>query len=503
VVPEVAKMDVETAEPEVVESFVPQNNGPPCEVPPAIVEQPPGNAPAAEASPPVIVAQPPGKMPAAESSPAIVAQPPDNAPAAEAPPAIVGQPPGHAPAAEASPVVVANANNNSELPIAADKGFTGVASDKAEVQEDGHKENVNMVLAAEHSPTKRKRAREEEDRSVSGGDGAALSEPCAAGDIGFQELASSAAAAGSGTPSLAGGSIARTDPLVPESREAKMATDGQEVLPESPIPAVKREVLDVPVVKKEVSDMATSSPIVKKETLDIPVVKKEISDTTTSSPMLSKAPKKPMKLKMGHVAGRQVDQSGRLAAGVQALFFAKDFCDATLICGEATFTAHKVVLAGQSDVLRELLKGKDEVRLAETSMPEAVQLMLDFLYEVGDETGYAPSTHQVNKDVLFLAERFHLLELKRRAAAVLARDITTQNAMERITICETLGLADIRDRILNQLASNKKALAEFSSFPEVKQHPQLLRDVLKLVTATPAEGEPTISPQTKRARKST
>merc|ERR1719191_1050053 len=109
------------------------------------------------------------------------------------------------------------------------------------------------------------------------------------------------------------------------------------------------------------------------------------------------------------------------------MLLAREFCDGSLVCGEAAFRVHKAVLGGQSEVFRELLRGTNEVRLTEITHPEAVQLMVDFLYEVTDEAAYAPTSSDVNVDVLRLAEQFHLQGLKRRAAVFLARGVNTHN----------------------------------------------------------------------------
>lgn len=192
--------------------------------------------------------------------------------------------------------------------------------------------------------------------------------------------------------------------------------------------------------------------------------------------------KRPTKLRLGYRGGRPPQGPGRLASGLRSLFWSGELCDVALHCAGATLRAHRAVLAGQSEVFLGLLREAAEVQLAEIS-PEAVRLMLDYLYEVGDESGYAPALPGVNRDVLRLAERFRLPELKRRAAACAAQGVTTENAVERLRLCEDFQLHDLRDRILDQLAANRRALAEISRSPEVAGYPQLLQEVLKRVAA--------------------
>merc|ERR1712007_413346 len=110
---------------------------------------------------------------------------------------------------------------------------------------------------------------------------------------------------------------------------------------------------------------------------------------------------------------------------------------------------------------------------------------------------YNPRTQEINKDVLRLAQNFRLPGLTERAAHWLAKDLTTGNVVERLTICEDFGLNDLREKILEQLTYNKKALAEVVSSPQIVQYPKLMQSMLQLAAAVPEE-----EPQAKKkARK--
>eukprot|EP00418_Pyrodinium_bahamense_P084850 CAMPEP_0179060842 /NCGR_PEP_ID=MMETSP0796-20121207/26073_1 /TAXON_ID=73915 /ORGANISM="Pyrodinium bahamense, Strain pbaha01" /LENGTH=512 /DNA_ID=CAMNT_0020757635 /DNA_START=1 /DNA_END=1539 /DNA_ORIENTATION=+ len=194
--------------------------------------------------------------------------------------------------------------------------------------------------------------------------------------------------------------------------------------------------------------------------------------------------RRPTRLRVGGYRGeRQAEAQGGMVEGLRKLFWAGDLCDMTLVCGDTTFRAHKAVLGSQSEVFRGLLQETSEVRLADISHPEAVRLMLDFIYEVNDLSSYAPALHEINIDVLRLADKYQLPELKRRAAIFMAQGITTQNVVESLKLCEDLRLCGLRDRILEQLALNKKALAEISVSPVVIAYPHLLQDILKRLAA--------------------
>lgn len=210
---------------------------------------------------------------------------------------------------------------------------------------------------------------------------------------------------------------------------------------------------------------------------------------------------KPVNLtvKLPALKGTKADYLGD---GLRELYRRGDFADVILVCAERTFAAHRVVLAAQSEVFKQGLVAskeeagtKQEVRLADVSNPEAVKFMLDYIYQVDAAVweDYNPRTQEINKDVLRLAQSFRLQGLKERAMQWLAKDLTTGNVVERLTICEDFGLEDLRERILEQLALNKKALAEVANSPQIIAYPKLMQALLQQAASVPED-----SPQAKK-----
>merc|ERR1712151_22278 len=146
--------------------------------------------------------------------------------------------------------------------------------------------------------------------------------------------------------------------------------------------------------------------------------------------------------------------------------------------------------------------GREEVRLQDVNNPEAVRIMLDFMYGMNSSTfkEYNPRTQEVNRDVLRLAQNFKLPGLSEQATHWLSKDITTGNVVERLNICEEFNLQVLRDKILEQLTFNRVALSEVANSPQIVQHPKLMQALLQMaavVSEPPAEKE---SPK-KRAKK--
>merc|ERR1719163_1544298 len=165
-----------------------------------------------------------------------------------------------------------------------------------------------------------------------------------------------------------------------------------------------------------------------------------------------------------------------------------------MISGEdkEKFQAHKLVLAAKSEVLFEMFSqdkheepaSKCEIRLYETC-PGAVKAFLDFVYL----NEYSPKTDEINKDVLKLASQFKMPELTERCAEVLARDINTTNVVERLGLCEEFQLERLREKIMQQLTSNRKVLNDVAQSKAILQYPLLMQEMLSLI-AQESSGPP-------------
>lgn len=186
-----------------------------------------------------------------------------------------------------------------------------------------------------------------------------------------------------------------------------------------------------------------------------------------------------------------------LADGLRELYRKGEFVDVALLCAGQTFLAHRAVLAAQSEVFKQGLNAdssqlaagaRQEVRLADIANPEAVKFMLDYMYQMDGSIweDYNPRTQEVNKDVLRLAQNFRLPGLTERATHWLAKDLTTGNVVERLTICEDFALQELRERILEQLTYNKRALAEVANSPQIMGYPKLMQALLQQAAAIPA-----------------
>eukprot|EP00443_Scrippsiella_acuminata_P066728 CAMPEP_0115506162 /NCGR_PEP_ID=MMETSP0271-20121206/70994_1 /TAXON_ID=71861 /ORGANISM="Scrippsiella trochoidea, Strain CCMP3099" /LENGTH=247 /DNA_ID=CAMNT_0002935565 /DNA_START=37 /DNA_END=780 /DNA_ORIENTATION=- len=191
-----------------------------------------------------------------------------------------------------------------------------------------------------------------------------------------------------------------------------------------------------------------------------------------------------------------VEQDGGIMTGLRNLWEKNELCDVELIAGGQTFQAHRLVLAAVSSSFHECLvrlsaevgsvpaamaaKEKLVMRLDDITHPEAVQAMLNCIYEpqFGTANRYNPSSHDANRDVLRLAQRFQISQLLDLASRWLASNLSTSNVLERLSACEEFGLGEVREKIFEQLTANPSALFVLAQDAEIIKMPIVLQDLL-------------------------
>lgn len=207
----------------------------------------------------------------------------------------------------------------------------------------------------------------------------------------------------------------------------------------------------------------------------------------------------------------------RLAEALKELYLRGEFLDVALVCGGQSFHAHKTMLAAHSDTFRKGLAStppaihgaRQEVNFTDIGNPEAVKVMLDYLYQVDIGTWEERNPHllpELATDVIRLGSHFQLPGLVALAARWLTAGVSTHNVLERLAKCEELGLEDMRVRILRHLAKDKEALADVSSHQHLVQNPQLMQELLQQAADPQPKkkakaSSPAAAPK-KRARKS-
>jgi len=197
--------------------------------------------------------------------------------------------------------------------------------------------------------------------------------------------------------------------------------------------------------------------------------------------------------------------------GLRDLLDRKELCDISLVVGDQSFPAHSMVLAAASPSfcnliqeqrvkgLRGFVAGVDRTALdivLGSVAPEAVQDMLDCIYGPFSDATKEPAckTEAANRDSIMLAQSFQIPQLQDQASRWLIRNLTTQNVLARLAICEEFALMDVREKILEQLIADPVVLPLLARDPEITKVPKVLQDllvrILTLLGAASAQNTP-------------
>merc|ERR1719213_562884 len=72
-------------------------------------------------------------------------------------------------------------------------------------------------------------------------------------------------------------------------------------------------------------------------------------------------------------------------------------------------------------------------------------------------------------------------DLMEKCAEELAKNVTTTNVVDRLQLCDEFELLKLRDKIMQQLTCNKKALHDVAQSQQIVQYPHLMQEMLGLM----------------------
>ena len=165
----------------------------------------------------------------------------------------------------------------------------------------------------------------------------------------------------------------------------------------------------------------------------------------------------------------------------------ENFTDVQVICKGKVFPCHKVVLSAKSPVLKTFLTGDSKENHEnkidiKASSPNAVELMLDYLY-----SGDFPTIPQEKvRDLLQLCDMYELLELKEACGESIMVNMTAENFFVAFTEIdryfeETSKFMEDAKKFLKsnsrKIARNKEVWIKF-----IKKFPELSHEILMSLT---------------------
>jgi len=195
---------------------------------------------------------------------------------------------------------------------------------------------------------------------------------------------------------------------------------------------------------------------------------------------------------------------GSVENGLRAFLKGNELCDIALVVGDQSFCAHSLVLAASSPTFREVIseqakcargfvagidRAPTEIHLSAVTHPEAVRDMLDCIYGSPKTTNeIASKTEGAYRDCILLAQSFKIPQLQVEVSRQLTQCLTTQNVLARLAICEEFQLADVYEKILEQLISDPVVLPLLARDPAITKAPKVLQDLLLRILALTGVG---------------
>ena len=164
---------------------------------------------------------------------------------------------------------------------------------------------------------------------------------------------------------------------------------------------------------------------------------------------------------------------------------AESFSDVQVICNGKVFPCHKVVLSTQSPVFKTFLTGdtkenRENRIVIEDSTPNAVDLMLDYLYSGNVRVSSIPQETEL-RDLIQICDMYEVIELKEACGESIVVNMTEENFFVAFTdidryFKETSKFREDAKKFLKsnskKIAQNKEVWLEF-----IKKFPELSHEV--------------------------
>jgi len=132
----------------------------------------------------------------------------------------------------------------------------------------------------------------------------------------------------------------------------------------------------------------------------------------------------------------------------------KESSDVTIKCDDKEFYCHQSVLSARSPVLRAMfqtkMKEKETGSIDIEEFPsEVVKKMLFYVY-----SGIVPDIDKWGKELLNIADKYQLLELKMSLGKKLASIIDDENCIEYLALGDLFNVKEMKDTAINVIKRN-------------------------------------------------
>lgn len=147
------------------------------------------------------------------------------------------------------------------------------------------------------------------------------------------------------------------------------------------------------------------------------------------------------------------------------LYESETLVDATIICGQSVFNAHRAVLAARSPTFKALFEnniGKistsiSTVQIAEDINPQALKLFLKAIYTgTGKTSADIPARHIA--DFLYLSEHYKIPDLKAFGELQIIKNVESTSAIKFLSLADKYKLQHAKEAVLKFMKGNFEAV---------------------------------------------
>lgn len=171
---------------------------------------------------------------------------------------------------------------------------------------------------------------------------------------------------------------------------------------------------------------------------------------------------------------------GQVLKDLNQLFECPKFSDVTLDIGGKEIPAHKGILVARSPVFAAMfehdMSEKVQSRVVITDLEyEAVREAVRFIY-----TGLAPKIDEMAQDLLIIAEKYDLNELKKMSEERLSSKMSVENAAELLTLADIHNADQLKAHAINFITANATTIWTTAGWKQMaKQQPHLIDEAFR------------------------
>jgi hypothetical protein len=152
------------------------------------------------------------------------------------------------------------------------------------------------------------------------------------------------------------------------------------------------------------------------------------------------------------------------------------FIDVNVVCQDKVFSAHKIILAGRSEVFKTMLAGQfkeaKESKIEITSFePRVVELLLEYIYKD------AIAEEDVTWELFHAAKMYELDGLAKLCLTSLRKSICVDNCCAMLESAFLYELEIVFEFAVRFVRKNKKQVAKTEAWSAMKQNHELMAKI--------------------------